>query len=113
MRPRTPMRPRDAVSGRSVLAGIRESARRTRWIGRYVLASSWPGRFGVLDLAVWAASPFGTRLGEVTGETTRPAAPKQLPSRRRARLVESRDRGVTRPLIPASELRPRARSPFS
>lgn len=108
-----PMQLHNAISGRAILAWASESVRRTRWIRGYVLSSSWPGSFGVLDLAIWIASPFGTRLAEATGETAHPASRAPLPSRRRTRPAESHERAITWPPAAGSELCRRARMPFS
>ena len=81
------MRRREAVSGHSATAWARQSERRTRWVRHYVLASSWPVRFGSLDLADWLGSPFGTPLAELTSGSDGLVPQTLLSSRHRTRSV--------------------------
>ena len=80
---RTPMLPRDTVSGRSATAWARESTRRTRWVRQYGVASSWPARCDALELTIWTAPPFGTRLAEVTNGAAGSPSPAPPTSRYR------------------------------
>jgi hypothetical protein len=57
---------REIIAGRSASAWRRRTERSTAWLREFSTASAWLAARAPLDAAYWHASPFGTRLAEVT-----------------------------------------------